>query len=72
MNQTQQKTAGELRRDAELRKLLAFAKSHGNEARIVGDAIEVDSEAHNVHTQAWTVETESARNMTELRAILGY
>jgi hypothetical protein len=72
MGQLQQVTAEQLAHQVKLQKLAAFARSHGNEARVVGDVVEVDFEAHNIHTQAWTVETETASTMSEMRDILGY
>ncbi len=59
-------------RQEELDRLAAFARSHDNPARIVGNLIEVDSEELDTHSGVWSTRTDTVANMTELRALLGY
>lgn len=59
-------------RQAELEKLAAFARSHDNVARIVGNVVEVDSDELNINTNVWSTHTDAVSDMAQLRAVFGY
>lgn len=59
-------------RQVELEHLAAFAREHGNPARIVGERVEVESQEHNINTGHWSTVTDHVGTMAELRAVLGY